>query len=100
MMNGADLKTAGIFLGIFGLISIVSSILTIVDKLRAKNHEWRIPENTLLFTAAVGGAPAMLITMLIIRHKTQHRKFMVGLPIIILFQTIILLWCNYRFGLF
>ena len=95
-----SLQITGLLLGVFALMSIFATIVTIVDKVRAVRHEWRIPENTLLFIAAAGGAPAMLLTMLIIRHKTRHRKFMGGLPIIILFQTIILLWCNHRYGLF
>jgi len=99
-MNEMDLKLTGILLGIFGLISIAAMVLTIADKVRAKNHEWRVPENTLLLVAAFGGAAAMLLTMLIIRHKTQHRKFMGGLPILIFYQIILVLWCNFRFGLF
>lgn len=99
-INISDRRLAGILLAVFAVVSAIASILTIVDKVRSQNREWRIPENTLLLTAAFGGAPAMLLTMLIIRHKTKHRKFMVGLPIIILFQIIILLWCNYRFHLF
>ena len=94
------IQLTGILLGVFALISIASSVVTIADKLRAIRHEWRVPENTLLLIAAVGGAPAMLLTMLIIRHKTKHGKFMVGLPIILLFQIILVLWCNFRFGLF
>ena len=99
-MNGMELKLTGILLAVFGLISIAAMILTIVDKVRAKNHEWRVPENTLLLIAAFGGAAAMLVTMLIIRHKTQHRKFMGGLPILLFFQIVLVLWCNFRFGLF
>ena len=99
-MNEMDLKLTGILLGIFGLNSIAAMVLTIADKVRAKNHEWRVPENTLLLVAAFGGAAAMLLTMLIIRHKTQHRKFMGGLPILIFYQIILVLWCNFRFGLF
>ena len=94
------IQLTGILLGVFALISIASSVVTIADKIRAIRHEWRVPENTLLLIAAVGGAPAMLLTMLIIRHKTKHGKFMVGLPIILLFQIILVLWCNFRFGLF
>ncbi|MBO5256909.1 MAG: DUF1294 domain-containing protein [Clostridia bacterium] len=99
-MNDMELKLTGILLAVFGLISIAAMILTIVDKVRAKNHEWRVPENTLLLVAAFGGAAAMLVTMLIIRHKTQHRKFMGGLPILLFFQIVLVLWCNFRFGLF
>ena len=31
---------------------------------------------------------AMLVAMLIIRHKTRHLKFMLGLPLIILLQAV------------
>ena len=99
-MNEMELKLTGILLAVFGLISIAAMILTIVDQVRAKNHEWRVPEKTLLLIAAFGGAAAMLVTMLIIRHKTQHRKFMGGLPILLFFQIVLVLWCNFRFGLF
>ncbi len=99
-MMTENLQLQGILLGFFALISIIASVMTILDKVRAIRQEWRIPENTLLLIAAVGGAPAMLLTMLIIRHKTKHGKFMVGLPIIFLFQIILLLWCDFRFGLF
>ena len=94
------IQLTGILLGVFALISIASSVVTIADKIRAIRHKWRVPENTLLLIAAVGGAPAMLLTMLIIRHKTKHGKFMVGLPIILLFQIILVLWCDFRFDLF
>jgi uncharacterized membrane protein YsdA (DUF1294 family) len=99
-MNSGNTQLLGILLGVFALISVIASVVTVLDKVRAIRHEWRIPENTLLLIAAAGGAPAMLITMLIIRHKTRHGKFMVGLPIILLFQIIVLLWCNFRLGLF
>ncbi len=46
----------------------------------------RVPEKTLLIISALGGSIAMLITMRAIRHKTQHAKFMVGIPVIILLQ--------------
>ncbi len=46
----------------------------------------RIPEKTLLIISALGGSVAMLITMRAIRHKTQHMKFMIGIPAIIVAQ--------------
>ena len=45
---------------------------------------------TLLLLSAAGGSLAMLLTMLVIRHKTRHIKFMLGIPIIMLFQGIVL----------
>jgi len=46
----------------------------------------RTRESTLLLLSALGGSVAMLATMLIIRHKTKHVKFMLGIPLIILLQ--------------
>ena len=68
------------------IISIVTVILTVYDKIAAKNRAFRISEATLILCGVFGGAVAELITMLIIRHKTRHIKFMLGLPAIILVQ--------------
>ena len=69
------------------LISLISVSLTVYDKVAAKKRpRSRIPEKTLLICGALGGAAAMYITMLLIRHKTKHKKFMVGLPAIIALQ--------------
>lgn len=61
-------------------ISIVSVFFTIKDKIAAKNHKWRTPEAVLMLLGLFGGAEAMYITMKTIRHKTLHKKFMIGLP--------------------
>ncbi len=63
--------------------------LTIHDKQRAKQHERRIPERTLMLIGLAGGALAMYLTMRAIRHKTLHRKFMWGLPAEIALQAIL-----------
>ena len=68
------------------IINFVAILVTASDKHRAKKHRWRVPENTLLLLAALGGSPAMLVTMLLIRHKTRHPKFMVGIPVILILQ--------------
>ena len=77
-------------------ISLLSVIICIYDKIAARFSRRRIRESTLLWLSALGGAAAMYITMCIIRHKTKHTKFMLGLPFIILVQTaiVILNYCN------
>ncbi len=68
-------------------VSLLTFGLTIYDKWAAKHRPRnRIPEKTLLALAGIGGSAAMFLTMLLIRHKTRHAKFMVGLPLIILAQ--------------
>lgn len=51
-----------------------------------------MPEKTLFALSVVGGALGMYATMCLIRHKTRHKRFMIGLPIIILIQSVILLY--------
>ncbi len=70
------------------IISIVSIIICFYDKKisKKKRVELRIPEKTLLILSAAGGSVAMFITMLLIRHKTKHFKFMFGIPVIIVIQ--------------
>ena len=76
-----------IFLGYLAAISLISIIVCIYDKIAAKhNPKHRTRESTLLLLSALGGSVAMLITMLLIRHKTKHAKFMVGIPVIIILQ--------------
>lgn len=72
----------------FAVVSVISVIVTVFDKISAKLHGRRIPEATLLLLFAIGGSAAMYLTMLIIRHKTRHIKFMAGIPFIIALQVI------------
>lgn len=75
------------FLLWFALISLTAVIMVAADKVAAQTKgARRISENTLLGVAALGGALAMLASMLFVRHKTKHKKFMAGLPLIIVIQ--------------
>jgi uncharacterized membrane protein YsdA (DUF1294 family) len=68
-------------------VSLVAVIFTLYDKFASKKlPEHRIPEATLLFIALLGGSVAMLLTMQLIRHKTLHKKFTIGIPVIIVLQ--------------
>lgn len=76
------------------LINLITVIVTIYDKLCAVKRRWRVKESTLLLLSALGGSICMYITMLLIRHKTRHIKFMLGIPLILIFQLLIafLIW--------
>lgn len=76
------------------LINLITVIVTIYDKLCAVKRRWRVKESTLLLLSALGGSISMYITMLLIRHKTRHIKFMLGIPLILIFQILIafLIW--------
>ena len=81
---------------IFGLLiyvaimSVISIVVCIYDKIAAKAAKrHRTREATLMGLSALGGSVAMLVTMLIIRHKTKHKKFMIGIPAIIAVQAVL-----------
>ena len=67
-------------------ISLLACALTAWDKRCACREKWRVSEKTLFTVALLGGAAAMLMTMRAVRHKTMHRRFMWGLPLIIFAQ--------------
>lgn len=69
-------------------VSFLAVILTLYDKRAARKGRWRISENALLCVAAFGGSAAMILSMLLIRHKTKHVKFMAGLPLILVLQVL------------
>lgn len=73
-----------VLIGIFVFMSVVASAAAVRDKAAAKAHSRRTPEATLMLLGLLFGAAGEFITMLIIRHKTKHAKFMIGLPIFIL----------------
>ncbi len=74
------------------IMSAISIAACIYDKLASKtgNVKFRIPEAGLLALSFIGGSVAMLLTMLIIRHKTKHWQFMLGIPIMIILHAVLI----------
>ena len=89
-----------IILGYLALISLISIIVCIWDKKISKKNrvELRIPEAVLLLLSALGGSVAMFVTMLIMRHKTKHVKFMLGIPVIMILQAAAVVACYMLFN--
>ena len=73
----------------FIAVNFFAALITIGDKIAARRGWRRVPEQTLFLTALLGGAAGMYLTMLLIRHKTQHKRFMLGLPLILILQFIL-----------
>ena len=67
-------------------------------KISKKQGKRRISEKTLIILAIMGGSIAEYLTMLKIRHKTKHKKFMIGLPIIIILQLALVFYLIFTFG--
>lgn len=68
------------------LMNLIAFALYGIDKRRAKQGAWRISEYTLLLVAFLGGSLGALLGMRYFRHKTRHRKFRYGVPLILLLQ--------------
>ena len=77
-----------VFFAYIAVVSLCSIVVCIYDKKISKrnNVKLRIPEKSLFVWSAVGGSVAMYITMRLIRHKTKHVSFMVGIPVIFVLQ--------------
>ena len=70
-------------------INALSFILFGLDKYKAKKGKWRISEATLLLMAVIGGSIGAWVGMRIWHHKTMHKKFKYGIPIIIILQVVL-----------
>ena len=67
-------------------VNITSFFLYGIDKYKAKKGKWRISEATLLLMAVIGGSIGAWTGMRLWHHKTMHKKFKYGIPIIIILQ--------------
>ena len=72
------------------IINIAAFIAFGIDKWRARNNAWRIPETTLFLLAIIGGSIGAEIGMHVWHHKTRHLSFIIGIPIILLLQIIVI----------
>ena len=74
------------------VLNLITFILYGLDKHKARRGQWRISEATLLLLAVFGGSPGAWCGMKLFHHKTQHKKFYIGLPLIFLLQLITFLY--------
>jgi len=75
-----------------GSINILTFFVYGIDKWKAKRSKWRISEATLLVLAIIGGSIGAWLGMKVWHHKTMHKKFKYGLPLILLAQIALIMW--------
>lgn len=68
------------------LVNAATFLVYGIDKLKAKRGKWRIPESTLLLLAAIGGSLGAWLGMKVWHHKTMHKKFQYGVPLLLFLQ--------------
>lgn len=66
------------------------------DKHCARQKLWRVPERVLMGIAALGGSAGILAGMYLFRHKTRHKKFSVGIPLLLFIQAVLILFLTRR----
>lgn len=74
----------------FAAINVITFIMFGADKARAAKGRWRISESALILAALLGGSTGALAGMRIFHHKTKHRKFTIGIPVILALQIILM----------
>ena len=77
---------ANILIIYLAVVNLVTFFLYGIDKWKAKRSKWRVSEATLIWLAVFGGSVGAWLGMKAWHHKTQHKKFKYGLPLILLMQ--------------
>lgn len=73
-------------------INVATFITYGIDKLKAKRSKWRIREASLLLLAVLGGSIGALLGMKVWHHKTMHKKFKYGIPLILIAQAALMIF--------
>ena len=70
------------------IINIITLLMMEYDKLQAIKNKRRISEKTLFTLALLFGSIGSIIGMYTFRHKTKHTSFIIGMPVILVFNII------------
>lgn len=72
------------------VVNLIAFILMGYDKNLAKNHKRRVSEKTLLSFAFIGGTIGSGLGMLIFRHKTAKRSYLLKYWGIVILQLLVI----------
>ena len=76
----------------FLIINLIGFLAMAIDKKKAKNNAWRIPENTLFSITVLGGGIGTIAGMYVFRHKTKKPKFTIGMPVILVLEIVLVIY--------
>ena len=85
------MSTEQLILIYLAVINVATFIMYGIDKWKAKRSKWRIREAALLGLAVLGGSIGAWLGMKVWHHKTMHKKFKYGIPLILVAQIVIIL---------
>ena len=78
-------------------INLITYLIFGIDKVKAKNKSWRIPEKTLFFLAFIGGSLGAIIGITQFRHETQKADFKSISYVIVFIQIALISFIGYQF---
>ena len=70
-------------------VNLLAFFLFGVDKYKARKKKWRISEAALWTVSILGGSLGAWLGMQIFRHKTKHKTFVIGIPVLFVCQILI-----------
>lgn len=76
----------------FLIINIITLLAMYIDKSKAKKGKWRIKESTLFILVLLGGGIGGILGMQLFKHKTKKLKFVIGFPLVLIFEILILVY--------
>lgn len=80
-----------------GFVNVVAFLIYGLDKQKARQNRWRIPERVLLGLAVLGGSVGALAAMWMFHHKTKKMKFKIGVPVILFLQYAAIVYLKFFF---
>lgn len=83
-------KLSIILLSYFLVLFFIGFIIMGIDKWKAKQHRWRIPEKKLWLIAWLGGAAGTWLGMIVFHHKTRHPNFFYGFTLLAIVELLII----------
>lgn len=77
---------------LLAVVNMLGFALMGFDKAKARAAGWRVRESTLLSVALVFGSYGVFLGMQFFKHKTRHLLFSVAVPLLMLLQSLGLIW--------
>lgn len=77
------------------VVNVLGACAVFLDKWLARHEKRRIRERTLFLWCIAGGCPLVYGAMKLCRHKTLHKRFMIGVPLIFTAQVAVVVALAY-----
>ncbi len=74
------------------IINLLGFFLMGIDKYKAQNDKWRIPEKTLFLVTFLFGGIGTIAGMYIFHHKTKKWYFTLGFPTILILEIVLAIY--------